>query len=353
MEERERIQELVRKTTSRTNATVEEEKLLELRRLAKKSEDNVQASFDSLFDRMKMRSCQNRYLSLWIVDDFFCRSKVFRRLVVDILDECIALTIGHLPNRPLPGPSKESYKLQTFAFEVFHRWNEKFGKIYREISLAEEFLCKHPDFRNIYKAQAPGSREIAEQEERERSWDWHQYQELSRNFDGKIAEIRSVLGQIHSCFDMLEAEDVVDYNWGRDKQFCEVEIDESGMVWEPVESIGEHEGQQLPQNAIDANSVAIEFYPDVETNKLTKDAALHDTLRDLEALVRKKFLVQIQNWLGILTRVQEQGANTHALRRYIMEYECLLKSAMVRIGGSIGADAVAVPPATKARASLS
>lgn len=332
MDEKARIRELVEKITSRTKDELEREKLLVLKRLVKKSDENVEGTYQALLVRLRMKNCRNRSLSLEVMDEFFCRSKVFRRLVVDNLDEIMALSIGHLPEQPLPKPIEEARRLQLLAFHTIHKWNETFGTLYRELSLAADFLNMHPEYHQMYEVVTPGLREANEQQEREKAWDLQQFHQLADDFENNTADMRLVLRQIHNCFEMMETKDRFELALqGTRDANPGIEVDADGNEWEEVEATQGNCNRNVDRVPAGAAFEAIEISLENEETGLGKDSDVYASLQEWKTFAERKLLPRIQNWVGILTRVQEYGEDTHVLRRHIQEYESLLKSALLRI----------------------
>uniref|UniRef100_A0A6N2MZG9 Uncharacterized protein n=1 Tax=Salix viminalis TaxID=40686 RepID=A0A6N2MZG9_SALVM len=54
-----------------------------------------------------------RYLTLLIIDELFMRSKIFRTLVVENLDQLWILSVGFRRNHPLPAPPAVRYAFKS------------------------------------------------------------------------------------------------------------------------------------------------------------------------------------------------------------------------------------------------
>lgn len=347
MDEKARIHELVEKITSRTKDELELEKLVVLKRLAKKSDENVEEIFQAALGRLRMKNCRNRSLSLEVMDEFFSRSKVFRRLVVDNLDEIMALSVGHLAEQPLPKPIEEARRLQLLAFDMIRKWNEKHGTLYRELAIAADFLNMHPEYHQMYEVVTPGVREANDQQEREKAWDLQQFQELARDFESKTADMRSVLRQIHNCFEMMETQDRFELVLqGTVHSSSGIEVDADGNEWEEVDTNPENRSDEIDKVPPGAGPEAIEINLENEEVRLGRDAEIYASLQEWKAFTERKLLPRLQNWVAILTRVQEYGEDTIVLRRHMQEYESLLKSALLRIARA-QTDAACVEPSKK------
>ena len=108
---------------------------------------------------------QVRYLTLLIIDELFMRSKLFRTLLIENLDQLLALSIGFRRNMPLPAPPAIASTLHSKAIEFLEKWNASFGIHYRQLRLGFDYL------KNALRFQFPNLQEnaaIIERETRER-----------------------------------------------------------------------------------------------------------------------------------------------------------------------------------------
>ena len=83
---------------------------------------------------------QVRYLTLLIIDELFMRSKLFRSILVDNLDQLLSLSVGFRRTLPLPAPPAVASILRSKAIEFLEKWNSSFGIHYRQLRLGFDYL---------------------------------------------------------------------------------------------------------------------------------------------------------------------------------------------------------------------
>jgi hypothetical protein len=75
---------------------------------------------------------QVRYLTLLIIGEPFMRSKLFRTILVESIDQLLSLSVGFRRNLPLLAPP---FVLRSKAIEFLEKWNSSFGIHYRQLRL--------------------------------------------------------------------------------------------------------------------------------------------------------------------------------------------------------------------------
>jgi len=125
-----------------------------------------------------------------------------------------------------------------------------------------------------------------------------------------------------------------------------IEVDADGNEWEEVDTTPGNCSPEIGKVLSGTASEAIEINLENEEARLGRDVDIYASLQEWKAFTERKLLPRLQNWVGILTRVQEYGEDTIVLRRHMQEYESLLKSALLRIARA-QADAAHVEPSKK------
>ena len=98
---------------------------------------------------------QVRYLTLLIIDELFMRSKLFRTLLIENLDQLLALSIGFRRNMPLPAPPAIASTLHSKAIEFLEKWNASFGIHYRQLRLGFDYLMLSGSSFLIFRRMQP------------------------------------------------------------------------------------------------------------------------------------------------------------------------------------------------------
>jgi len=226
---------------------------------------------------------QVRYLALQIIDELFMRSKLFRTLTVENLEQLMSLSVGFRRNLPLPAPPSVASLLRTKAIEFLEKWNVSFGVHYRQLRLGYDYL------KNTLKLKFPNIQANVErirQERREREMRskeilLNKYESLKEKFSSIKGEILSSMDEIDGCLDILHS-----------KQ--ELESDDI-LDDEELDDFRSLELQQLRREALNEGEKVYES----SDNKVVFDA-----LRELYKLLVTKHLVSIQEWVSVLVRVE-------------------------------------------------
>ena len=72
-----------------------------------------------------------RLSAFQVIVEIFERSHSFRCLVVESLQELIALTLETDPERRLPPPKDVKERLKVLSLSTIHGWVKKYGEAYR------------------------------------------------------------------------------------------------------------------------------------------------------------------------------------------------------------------------------
>ncbi|KAI9125707.1 hypothetical protein K1719_003125 [Acacia pycnantha] len=125
---------------SRSSPEVDPRLLRAIKSVVRNSDSELRIAAETLTDLMKRDHSQVRYLTLLIIDELFMRSKLFRTLLVENLDQLLSLSIGFRQNYPLPAPPAVASVLRSKAIEFLEKWNHSFGVHYRQLRLGYELV---------------------------------------------------------------------------------------------------------------------------------------------------------------------------------------------------------------------
>lgn len=209
------------------------------------------------------------------------RSKLFRALVVENLDQLLTLSVGFRRNLPLPAPAKVAATLRSKAIEFLEKWNASYGVHYRQIRLGFDYLKNTLKFQ-FPNLQANAARIQQERRERERKSKeilLTKFQSLERSFTLIKEDIQSTVDEIGECLEIVRT---------REEQF--VPLDD-----EDFEEIHSYELRQLRLQTLE------------EADKIhenTENKVVFDALRELYKLLLTKHLVAVQEWISVLVRVE-------------------------------------------------
>ncbi|KAJ9170170.1 hypothetical protein P3X46_018298 [Hevea brasiliensis] len=275
-----KVRALIEKATNSTEAEVEPRLLKAIKSVVRYSDSELRLAAQTLMDLMKRDHSQVRYLTLLIIDQLFMRSKLFRTLLVENLDQLLSLSVGFRRNLPLPAPPAVASVLRSKAIEFLEKWNDSFGIHYRQIRLGFDYL------KNTLRFQFPNIQANAAQERREREMRSKEilqskFEILKGNLSSIKEEIQSTLDEIGECLEIVRTEqETMPPGPLDDEDFVEFRPSELRQI--RLDSL--REGEKIHENS---------------ENKVVFDA-----LRELYKLLVTKHLVSVQEWISVLIRVE-------------------------------------------------
>ncbi|XP_073038890.1 UV-stimulated scaffold protein A homolog [Primulina eburnea] len=280
--ERAAVVPLIERATNSTAADVDPRHLKAIKSSVRSSDSELRYAAQTLLSLMKRDHSQVRYLALLIIDELFMRSKPFRTLMVENLDQLLSLSIGFRRNLPLPAPSSVASVLRSKAIEFLENWNVTFGIHYRQLRLGFDYLKNTLgyQFPNLRANAARIQLERKEREMRTKEILLKKFESLKTSMSSIKEEIQSTVDEIGECLDILKTED-------EDFPFSIVdgeEIEEfHNSELRQIRHDSMREGEKIQQNS---------------ENKIVFDA-LREFYKDLVT----KHLAGIQEWLSVLIRV--------------------------------------------------
>nr|XP_023405529.1 UV-stimulated scaffold protein A [Loxodonta africana] len=146
-----KLPKLVEELTTSGEPQLNPEKMKELKKICKSSEEQLCHAYHLLMSQLNQEHAEIRLSAFQVVDALFARSHQFRVLVVSNFQEFLELTLGTDHEQPLPPPREVAQKLRRAAIQAVERWNEKYGEAYKKLALGYHFLLhnKQVDFQDV------------------------------------------------------------------------------------------------------------------------------------------------------------------------------------------------------------
>lgn len=146
-----KLSKLVEELTTSGEPQLNPEKMKELKKICKSSEEHLSHTYHLLTTQLSQEHAQIRLSAFQAIDELFARSHQFRMLVVSNFQEFLDLTLGTDHEQPLPPPKEVAQKLRQAATRAVHEWNEKYGAAYKKLALGYHFLrhSKQVDFQDV------------------------------------------------------------------------------------------------------------------------------------------------------------------------------------------------------------
>lgn len=211
------------------------------------------------------------------------RSKLFRTLLVENMDQFLSLSVGFRRNLPLPSPQAIASILRSKAIEFLEKWNASFGVHYRQIRLGFDYLktTLRYQFPNLQANAARVQQERQEREMKTKEILLNKFEMLRQNFSLIKEEIQSTIDEILECLDIIR-------------------VKEENMLLDPIddEDFEEFHSSELRQIRLDSLKEGEKVHENND-NKVVFDA-----LRELYKLLETKHLVSVQEWISVLIRVE-------------------------------------------------
>ncbi|XP_032348158.1 UV-stimulated scaffold protein A isoform X2 [Camelus ferus] len=195
-----KLSELVEELTTSGEPQLNPEKMKELKKICKSSEEQLSHAYHLLMAQLSQEHAQVRLSAFQAVDELFTRSHQFRMLVVSNFQEFLELTLGTDHERPLPPPREVAQRLRRAATRAVRSWSETYGAAYKKLALGFHFLQhnKQVDFQDV------NARTLAERKREEEKR--HRLERIYRERSERAArEMEEMSGEIHSCLTEVES----------------------------------------------------------------------------------------------------------------------------------------------------
>ncbi|XP_072803515.1 UV-stimulated scaffold protein A isoform X3 [Vicugna pacos] len=146
-----KLSKLVEELTTSGEPQLNPEKMKELKKICKSSEEQLSHTYHLLMAQLSQEHAQVRLSTFQAVDELFTRSHQFRMLVVSNFQEFLELTLGTDHERPLPPPRDVAQRLRQAAARAVRSWSEKYGAAYKKLALGFHFLRhkQQVDFQDV------------------------------------------------------------------------------------------------------------------------------------------------------------------------------------------------------------
>ncbi|XP_027150650.1 UV-stimulated scaffold protein A homolog isoform X1 [Coffea eugenioides] len=274
---------LIEKATNSTRPEVDPRLLKAIKSAVRYSDSELRLAAQTLTSLMKRDHSQVRYLALLIIDELFMRSKLFRTLLVENLDQLLTLSVGFRRNLPLPAPAAVASVLRSKAIEFLEKWNTSFGIHYRQLRLGYDYLKNtlRYQFPNLQANAARIQQERREKEIRTKEILLKKFESLKENLPSIRDDIQSTVDEISECLDIIQ---------NKDDNVPLVPVDE--------EEIEEFHNAELRQIRLDSLREGEKLQENSE-NKV-----IFDALRELYKVLVTKHLAAVQEWTSVLIRVE-------------------------------------------------
>ncbi|GFN75255.1 UV-stimulated scaffold protein a [Plakobranchus ocellatus] len=163
------MKKIIQELTTTGSPSLDVNTLKKFKRLCRDGDDNVRFAFYLIMSQLKKNHSEIRLSASQVADELFNRSHAFREILVNYLNEFLALTTETEASKPLPPPKAAAVKMKTDTLKMIQQWYDKYGQGYRKLVIGYDYLknCKHIDFNDI-RARSVAERMKIEEEERKK-----------------------------------------------------------------------------------------------------------------------------------------------------------------------------------------
>uniref|UniRef100_A0A8C8DAU9 UV-stimulated scaffold protein A n=1 Tax=Oryzias sinensis TaxID=183150 RepID=A0A8C8DAU9_9TELE len=203
--QRERTAELIEELTTSGQAQLNPDKMKELKKICKVSNDCIDHVYHLLMSQLNQDHCEIRLSAFQIASELFSRSHHFRTLLVDNFQEFLELTVETDTEQPLPPPKEVAKKLRSLAIQTVQSWQASYGSAYKKLALGYHFLkqVKKVDFQDL---EARTIAERRREEERQRKMERiykARVEAAAKEMEESYQEMESTLTEMESCMRLL------------------------------------------------------------------------------------------------------------------------------------------------------
>uniref|UniRef100_A0A672ZRG5 UV-stimulated scaffold protein A n=1 Tax=Sphaeramia orbicularis TaxID=375764 RepID=A0A672ZRG5_9TELE len=361
LSQRERLSELVEELTTSGQPELNEDKMKEVKKLCKVSNDCIDHVYHSVMSQLNQEHAEVRLSAFQIASELFSRSHHFRILLVDNFQEFLELTVETDLDQPLPPPKEVARKLKSLAIKTVQSWQSSYGVAYKKLALGYHFLkqVKKVDFQDIEARTVTERRREEERRSRLQRIYRQKVEAAAKDMEESYQEIEATLTEMESCMQLLfpefeligVKEQAADSN-DEEQPCCSKDLKDEGKRGERREGTMtrhdedkmeeeddkednrektrkekmEDEGGRVRNPSVEdlfiRNSGLISHSYSLDLNlspggcsvgRETEDnEAVVSTVIDLHRLITTKHLPAVQSWVQIFTK---SGAEEQLLRR--------------------------------------
>ncbi|XP_047423130.1 UV-stimulated scaffold protein A isoform X1 [Sciurus carolinensis] len=200
-----KLSKLVEELTTSGEPQLNPEKMKELKKICKSSEEQLGHAYRLLKTQLTQDHAEVRLSAFQIMDELFTRSHQFRVLLVSDFQEFLELTLGTDHEQPLPPPREAAQRLRQAAMRAVEGWNERFGEAYKKLALGYHFLkhTKKVDFQDVNcRTLVERRREEQKQKHLDKIYS-ERAKQAEREMEEMSAEIGCCLTEVENCFRLL------------------------------------------------------------------------------------------------------------------------------------------------------
>ena len=313
----EQLFELVEELSTSGEAKLNEKSLKSLKRICKKSDANIKLVYRIILAQMEKEHSEIRFSCFQILDELFSRSHLFRQLVFEDFQQTMELCLETSDEKKLPPPLSSAKKLKLFALSRIDSWNEKYGKHYKKLELAFDYLknVKRVDFAGMRSRTSLQRNREEELERRRREIEQRSLETVRKEMEDMCTEIESSVLQGNNCLNLILPRPCDLYGTEDEKQgnsflHASNSYDDSGTQEGLAETL-DNRTNTCSYHGISGKSYNLTIAIPLGKTMINETGDNADLLKSLQDIVNEtenRFLPHINKWINILTKCNN-GSN--------------------------------------------
>lgn len=354
LSQRDRLSELVEELTTSGQPELNQDKLKEVKKLCKVSNDCIDHVYHSIMSQLNQEHAEIRFSAFQLASELFNRSHHFRTLLVDNFQEFLELTVETDLEQPLPPPKEVAKKLKSLAMKTVQSWQATYGSAYKKLALGYHFLkqVKKVDFQDVEARTVAERRREEERRGRLERLYKDKVEAASKDMEDSYEEIEATLTEMESCMKLLFP-DLTDVSSAPNRRppddneeqpSCSKDLneqrDDESLQNREAKNEPRVKGETNPENDTSpsddddgseedeprdeeqfirnsglvshAYSLNLNLSTGLHVKENEDNEAVVATVRDLHKLITTKHLPAVQGWVQLFTK---SGAEQSLLRR--------------------------------------
>jgi len=301
------VARLVRRACAEDGPSVDAEAMRALKRCVRADENALRCAHEALVEVVRggRSSAGTRTRAVTATAELFERSKLFRELTLDTLDEFLRHAVGTDDDVALPDvPKGSAERLREHAIDTLDGWVTKFGARYKQLALARAFVSTRlgdeaPEARAERARRAEIEREHAAQRKLQQSW-----RTMTQELPALLNEIDETQTSARTCFHLLfgprfegDVENVnVASTAGANGSVDRLE-DDAEEDWEDVEDGAANECR-FGRGSRDSVS------NDIVLKETAENEPILEQLRGIYRSTKVRYVTRVSEILQVLGRIQ-------------------------------------------------
>ncbi|CAL8356858.1 unnamed protein product [Merluccius merluccius] len=203
--QRDKLSELVEELTTSGQQQLNQEKMKEIKKICKLSNDYVDHVYHSVMAQLDKEHAEIRLSAFQIASELFSRSHQFRTRLVDNFQEFLELTVETDSDQPLPPPKEVAKKLKISAIKTVQSWQATYGSAYKKLALGYHFLkhVKKVDFNDVEARTVAERTQVEERQRRMERIYRDRVETAAQEMEESYQEIETTVTEMKSCLELL------------------------------------------------------------------------------------------------------------------------------------------------------